>query len=350
MNLDFSIIIATFNSKNILPKVLDSILAQNYPMEKLEILLIDGFSTDGTRELNKSYPMIKIIDNPKVDPVNAKYLGFTKSQGKYLIYLDHDEVLKKANSLKLKFDIFENHPEVMGLSTTGYENPGNYPFLNQYINDFGDPFSAYYYNLSKDYRFFIKSMREKYQVSYDSDDWVSFKFKTLNNLPIIELCAAGAAIRKDFLISQNISITDIPIIFKKIVKENKSWGITKNDSLVHYSSEQIAKYKNKIKWRIKNNIFHIDTIGKSGFSGRENDSTFDMKLKKLLFIPYNFLLLPVLIHSLILSIKHKSIGYIIHFYLSFYTACLIIFYMLIKVMGVKPELRSYDEKKIRPQT
>jgi len=44
-----SIIIPCRNEEKFIDKCLDSIIAQNYPKDKLEILIIDGMSEDGTR-------------------------------------------------------------------------------------------------------------------------------------------------------------------------------------------------------------------------------------------------------------------------------------------------------------
>ena len=47
---------------------LDAVLAQNYPAGQMEILIADGMSTDGTREIVREYQRkhanIKLLDNP----------------------------------------------------------------------------------------------------------------------------------------------------------------------------------------------------------------------------------------------------------------------------------------------
>jgi len=50
-----SIIIAARNEETNLKKCLDAILAQNYPKEKLEILVVDDHSTDATIEIISAY-------------------------------------------------------------------------------------------------------------------------------------------------------------------------------------------------------------------------------------------------------------------------------------------------------
>jgi glycosyltransferase involved in cell wall biosynthesis len=50
-----SIIIPTKNNADILEKCLESIHNSNYPRCKVEVIIVDGHSTDGTVEIAKRY-------------------------------------------------------------------------------------------------------------------------------------------------------------------------------------------------------------------------------------------------------------------------------------------------------
>ena len=54
-----TIIIPCRNEKKFIGKCLDSLIAQDYPKDKLEILIIDGISTDKTREIVEAYVYLK---------------------------------------------------------------------------------------------------------------------------------------------------------------------------------------------------------------------------------------------------------------------------------------------------
>ena len=62
-----SFIIPSMNEKKYIRKCIESVLMNNYPQNKIEILVSDGFSKDGTREIvkefSKKYNFIKLIDN-----------------------------------------------------------------------------------------------------------------------------------------------------------------------------------------------------------------------------------------------------------------------------------------------
>lgn len=79
------------NEEKIIAKCLNSIIANDYPKDKLEVLVVDGMSDDGTREIVKKmveeYKFIKLMDNTnKITPV-ALNIGIKNAQGNVVIIL-----------------------------------------------------------------------------------------------------------------------------------------------------------------------------------------------------------------------------------------------------------------------
>ena len=64
-----SVICPIYNEEKYIGQCVESILAQDYPKDDLEILFVDGMSTDDTRcivvNYSNEYPFIKLFDNPK---------------------------------------------------------------------------------------------------------------------------------------------------------------------------------------------------------------------------------------------------------------------------------------------
>ena len=84
------------NEASYIGRCLDSILANDFPMEGLEILVVDGRSTDGSREVVASRiggaPEIRLLDNPAGIVSTAMNLGIRASRGAYTIRMDaHSE-------------------------------------------------------------------------------------------------------------------------------------------------------------------------------------------------------------------------------------------------------------------
>ena len=71
---------------------LDSILGSAHPAERLEVLVVDGMSDDGTRELieqyAKTYPRIRMLDNPNRVVPTALNIGIRAATGDVIVRMD----------------------------------------------------------------------------------------------------------------------------------------------------------------------------------------------------------------------------------------------------------------------
>ena len=144
-----SVVIATFNSEKLLTRTLDALVNQTYPRDKMEILVVDGGSSDSTFIIAKKYDCIA-INNPETEPVHAKLLGIQNAKGKYLMVLDHDEVLINPESVEKRVFLLERFSNCKVAFCSGYKRPDDYPLLNEYISEFGDPFSLFVFNFSRE--------------------------------------------------------------------------------------------------------------------------------------------------------------------------------------------------------
>jgi glycosyltransferase involved in cell wall biosynthesis len=122
----FSIIISCLNEVGKINLCLDSILAQDYDLKKIEILIFDGGSTDNTLEIlvkyQQSYPNIIVAPNPGRVPPAGWNLGWQTAKGKYLLLMGAHTVLPK-DFLTLNERTLEEHPEAIAVG--GKVLPGN---------------------------------------------------------------------------------------------------------------------------------------------------------------------------------------------------------------------------------
>ena len=95
-----TIIIANYNNEVYLKKCLESVLNQQY--KKIEVIVVDDFSSDNSLNILNEYKnFITIIKNKKktkhgsYNQINAYQLGFKKSKGKIIFFLDSDDYFSK---------------------------------------------------------------------------------------------------------------------------------------------------------------------------------------------------------------------------------------------------------------
>ncbi len=84
-----SVIIPVYNEENYINSCLSSVYKQDYPKEQMEVIVVDGNSSDQTVEIIKqNFKEVKIINNPdRIVPISMN-LGIKAANGDYIIRLD----------------------------------------------------------------------------------------------------------------------------------------------------------------------------------------------------------------------------------------------------------------------
>ncbi len=108
-----SVIVVARNSEKYLVEAIDSIIAQTYP--NLEIILVDGQSSDNTATIAKSYPQIKYVYQDTLGLSNARNLGIENTKGEFLSFLDSDNRWS-SDKVELQAQILINNPEIQYVS------------------------------------------------------------------------------------------------------------------------------------------------------------------------------------------------------------------------------------------
>lgn len=105
---DVSVIIPTFNCAHFLPQTIDSVMSQTF--HDLEILVVDDGSTDDTRAVVEACnTSIRYIYQKNQGPSAARNTGIRESRGKYLAFLDSDD-LWLPGKLEKQTRVMENLP------------------------------------------------------------------------------------------------------------------------------------------------------------------------------------------------------------------------------------------------
>lgn len=97
--MKISFIIATLNEIKRLPPVIESIRAQNYPPELVEIVVVDGLSEDGTQAYARAAGCV-VVDNPRRLAEPGHLLGYAAATGALLVIIAADNILHTPDFLR----------------------------------------------------------------------------------------------------------------------------------------------------------------------------------------------------------------------------------------------------------
>lgn len=117
-----SIIIPAYNSSKFIDRTIQSVLDQTY--KDWELIIVDDLSKDNTRDKilhwSQKDSRIKYIflDKNSGGPAHPKNIAFTKTTGKYIAYLDHDDEWL-PEKLQTQIDILESDSSIGMISCEG---------------------------------------------------------------------------------------------------------------------------------------------------------------------------------------------------------------------------------------
>ncbi len=123
-----SIVIPVYNAEKYLHQCLDSILNQDY--KNIEIILIDDGSTDNSRKIIEEYSKIhsNIIYRYQINSgaAVARNLGMSIAGGKYIMFVDADDMVTKSLVSELIFCAERNNSDIVACSCIVFDDKREY--------------------------------------------------------------------------------------------------------------------------------------------------------------------------------------------------------------------------------
>lgn len=241
-SIDLSIVIPVYNSEQDLPLCLTSIKAQQYPKEKIEILLCDGGSTDQTIEIGKKFGCT-IIHNPKKLAEFGVTLGMSQAIGRYVTILAADNELIGTDFITHIIYPFKKDGRVMITYPIQVSTENDY-WISKYINMFTDPISHFVYGNASNTRTFELC----YQTIQKNEHSIIYKFSPVD-YPMIAL-AQGTTIRRQENERANPGDDILPIVDAITRKDYLAY--VPHAQVAHHTISSLSQYFRKQRWAFDN--------------------------------------------------------------------------------------------------
>lgn len=298
-----SVIIPTLNSEKLLPACLKSILMQDYPADRIEIIIADGGSIDKTREIAEMYKC-KIYANPLKTGEAGKAVGVKHASGELIALIDSDNILPDSTWFKKMVEPFDD-PDIVGAEPLYYISRPYDSYITRYCALIGanDPLCIFLGNYDR-YCVLTKKWTEMPVCEIDCGNYLEVMLQD-GCLPTIG--ANGFFIRRDLLTNCSIDkyLFDIDIIYE-LVKQGSNKFAKVKIGIIHIFSGSIYTFIKKQKRRIKDYGYY-NKIG-----ARKYPWSSLPKAKLLKFIVYNITLIPLLYQMIFGWSQKKDLAWSFH--------------------------------------
>ena len=281
-----SVVIPTYNSEKFLPLCLQSINEQDYPKDKLEIIVVDGGSTDHTIDIAKEFGVAKILHNPLRTGEAGKALGVKVAKNEIIAFIDLDNVLDRKDWFKRMVEPFEDE-EIVGAEPLYYSYRREDGYITRYCALIGmnDPLCLFLGNYDR-YSYLTGKWTE---LNVKQEDKGSYLKIELNEKAVPTIGANGFLIRRDILSKCSIGdyLFDIDIVYELIKQDYNKFAKVKI-GVVHIFSDSTSMFIKKQKRRIR------DYVRYKNLGLRKYPWSSISKGKLFKFIIYTALLFPLL--------------------------------------------------------
>ena len=302
-----SFIVCTYNCEENVKRCFTSINNQDYPKDKIEILALDGGSTDKTNEISKSLGA-KVIHNPAQYPEGegrGKWLGFRKAKGEIVIFVDSDNALFEKNWIKNMINPLMNDEKVnfcicrMAVVKSDIA-------VNRYLSLIGtDPIAGY---KSIDTMLGLRKIKLK-----DCGKYYTYRITPQN---FVITGGYYFAVKKSTLEKIGGYTQDTDVVYRLAKKNMANVAIPKNTHVHHLIIDSLKNFFPKKVWWAK--IYFREQRKGRDFDWIPND--FNSRLKLGLTFASSLLILPTMFTGIKMAFKDKEIAWLFHPYMSFLTA------------------------------
>ena len=235
-----SFIIATLNEIHRLPRVIESIRAQEYPAELVEIVVVDGLSGDGTQEYARSAGCV-VVDNPRRLAEPGHLLGYAAATGELLVIIAADNVLHTPDFIRRIVEPFEDSNVYAAVPRVVWTAEDN--LSTRYINDFTDPFNHFLYgNAAVPWTF-----GREYRLKRRTSSYIVYDFP-VERPPLIAI-AQGTTVRARSPRREGWEEDDIlPIV--DILRANRDVAYVPDATIEHHTVAGLRDFVRKFGPRI----------------------------------------------------------------------------------------------------
>lgn len=193
-----SVVTPVYNSEKVLGSCLQSIREQDYPQDKIEIIVVDGGSTDKTLKIVREFEVDKILSNPLKTGEAGKAVGVKAARNEIIALIDSDNILPQKDWFLRMVQPFED-PEIIGSEPLYYTYRKEDGYITRYCALLGmnDPLCLFLGNYDR-----YSQLTSKWtEMPHKEEDKGNYLKIELDKKQLPTIGANGFLIRRSVLLS-----------------------------------------------------------------------------------------------------------------------------------------------------
>ena len=339
--LTVSIVIPTLNSAKTLKQCLDSIAEQDYPKDKIEVIVADGGSTDGTlniinessasnlqpqtsncsfvasnlqpqtsncsfvaSNLQPQTSNIHIVPNNLKTGEAGKAVGLKHAKNDIIAFIDSDNILPDKDWLKRMVEPF-NDPEIVASEPIEYTYRKDDGYITRYCALLGmnDPLCLFLGNYDR-----YSTLTDKWtELPVEVEDREGYLKVILDPKAMPTIGANGFLIRKKILDQVEVGDYFFDIDTLYTISANHALKVAKvKNGVIHIFSGNISTFARKQKRRVRDYLYY-NKLGIRKYPWNELNKTGLAR-----FILSCLFLFPLIFQSVKRFIKRPDIAWFFH--------------------------------------
>jgi glycosyltransferase involved in cell wall biosynthesis len=255
-------VVPTLNSARYLPRCLAAIRAQDFPQDKIEVIVCDGGSSDGTPKIAKEFGA-NVIHNPRRTAEAGKAIAAREAQGAVIAFVDSDNVLPNPSWLRTMTVPFCDRAII---SSEAIYWDSDYPGLSvidRYcaLTGVNDPLCLYLGNYGR-YSYLTDRWTDLTLEVHEREGYSEVVLKPGAVLPTMG--ANGFLIRREVLTSalKGDFLFDIDLVYE-IAKSGPVTLARVPVTIAHFYAATVSDYSRKARRRAKDYFYHQEAGDRS---------------------------------------------------------------------------------------
>lgn len=301
----FSFSLPVYDAEEYLASCLESIYSQDYPQDKIEVLLVDGGSADRTLEIAGRFP-VRIFNNPrKLADFGAK-ISVDNATGEFFVIFAADNELVGKNWLKDIAQLFIEDKDLSAVWGRMVSGKNDAPINKYYELIQNDPLSFF---INRNLQNYLKNAEKR-----DIDGRRSYVFSVNAKRPLI-WGANGLVYRTELV--KDIILKDEFIgdndVFQIMVEDgNNKVAYIPNLDVCHHHVKKAVRWMGK--WR-RNFLSHFLRQRESRNLNWAFNRNFNINV--IFWTVYSGIPVFSWFHAFCLSIRDKNLRWFYHPIVSF---------------------------------